>query len=145
MCAFVLMLSCLIVDLTPLQLISSIPLSAMWLTLNPYSAREKISFSIDLGLMCLRNTFHHSPLSQYLSLPWKPCIAAREIQPAQASKPPVRLGHFWGTPALYLELGNNCLTHTKGRTSSDTENGTLEPAKNCPIASGVEKRKGGET
>lgn len=59
--------------------------------------------------------------------------------------PVVGLGHFWGTLSLYLEPGNDCLTHTKGRTSSDTETGTLESAKIIPIAPGLEKSKDAET
>lgn len=106
---------------------------------------KKVSFSIDIGLKCLRNTFYQSPLSQCLSLSPKLCIEAKKTQPAQVSKTPAGLGHFWGTLALYLEPGNNCLTHTEGRTSSDTENGTLEPTKNLSGALGVEKCKDAET
>lgn len=51
------------------------------------------------------------------------------MQPAQASELPVGFGHFWGSLVLYLASGNDSLTHTKGRTSSDTENGLLKPAK----------------
>ena len=86
-------------------------------------------FSIDPDLMCLRNTFHHSLLSQYLSLSPKICIAARKTQPAQASKPPLSLGHFRGTLTLYLEPESDCLIHIEGRTSLD--NRKCQGERNC--------------
>lgn len=98
-------------------------------------------FSIDPDLMCLRNTFHHSPLSQYLSLSPKICIAARKTQPAQASKPPLSLGHFWGTLTLYLEPKSDCLIHMEGRTSLDTENATLESEKIFQLLQGWKNTK----
>lgn len=91
-----------------------------------HSAWEK---KADLDLMCLRNTFHHFPLSQYLSLSPKMCTAARKTQPTKASKSPLGLGHFWCTLTLYLEPESDCLIHIEGRTSLDTENAILEPEK----------------
>lgn len=91
--------------------------------------------------MWLRNTFHHSPLSQYLSLSPKICIAARKTQPAQASKSPPGLGHFWYTLTLYLEPKSDCLIHIKGRTSLDTENATLGPEKIFQLFQGWENTK----
>jgi hypothetical protein len=57
--------------------------------------------------------------------------------------PLVGLGHIWATLVLHLEPRNDCLADTKGRTSSDTENGTLELANNFQLLR--EKGKDAET
>lgn len=106
------------------------------LTLNRYYCawKKKISISVDPDLRPLRNTVHHSSLSQYLSFPPQICIAPRKIQTAQASQTPMGLlGYFWGIPVLSLESGNDCLTHVKGSTLSDTERApwSLQKPSNC--------------
>lgn len=95
---------------------------------------KKISISVDPDLRPLRNTVHHASLSQYLSFPPQICIAPRKIQTAQASQTPMGLlGYFWGIPVLSLESGNDCLTHVKGSTLSDTERApwSLQKPSNC--------------
>lgn len=87
MCILILMFFCLTVDPTSVQLTSSTPL---WVMLTYFEQMlqclgKKISFSVDLDLMSFRYTFHHTTLSQYLSLPWETCMSVRRVQLGQAS------------------------------------------------------------